>query len=104
MENFDQEFEVSPYVLIGVSQNANDEEIQARFHEKMRGSSNQEQLLKAYIQIRNQAGRNDFKWNTIGSFIADPFKEENCSNLDLEELIKEIAFLSDWEVGELKDV
>ncbi|MBA3602849.1 MAG: hypothetical protein H0W50_04245 [Parachlamydiaceae bacterium] len=96
---------INPYFLLEVSQNATDEEIQASFHAKMKSSKDREQLVNAYSKIRNQSARNQFKWMAINSFMADPKQGgEGSSSIALDELIQELAFLSDWETGDLQNV
>lgn len=93
-----------PYLYFNLPQNASDDDVQAAFHKKMKEGSSQDITMAAYIKIRNQAARTAYKWNNITSFVEDPYasKSEN-NNYDLEAIIKELAFLSDWEVKNCND-
>jgi hypothetical protein len=103
MENSDHTFsnEMDPYFVLGLTYSATESEIQKAFHKKMQHADNQEIIIQAYSMIRNEAGRNSVRWNRFESYILNPFSDmEAETQIDIQALIKELAFLSQWELGE----
>jgi preprotein translocase subunit Sec63 len=96
---------IDPYSTLGLAPDASDEEIRVAFHALVKKFPQQKQLHDAYTAIRNQTARNLHKWNNLCSFIANPYRTNHATEeLDLEALIKEFAFLSEWEAGDIENV
>lgn len=96
---------LDPYFFFEIPLDASDEEIQLSFQRKMLTSANPEQVVHIYSKIRNQTARNEWKWNTIHSHLLNPMPKDSTPHvdIDLEALIKELAFLSPWEAGDLEN-
>ncbi len=92
--------EIDPYVILDLPYAASESEIQTAFHRKMKTAKDQELLIKAYGMIRNRTGRERWRWSSINSYLLNPFEGHKKDNIDIEALIKELAFLSEWEMGE----
>jgi hypothetical protein len=96
--------ETDPYAILGIPYNADDGMIHEAFSAKISKVDPQSQdslpFIHAYGMIRNQVGRNHYRWNNIRSFITDPFSLPEKRDVDLVALAKELAFLSSWELGE----
>jgi hypothetical protein len=92
--------EMDPYAVLEISSFASESEIQQSFHHKMKNAHNTEELIRAYGMIRDQAGRNRVRWDMLRSHLENPFKNQQENDYDLPLLIKELAFLSVWEMGE----
>lgn len=96
--------QIDPYVILGLSYTATEEEIQKAFQTQVEAVDKQskeaELLMEAYGMIRNQSGRNRFRWEDMRSFLADPFQEEINQRIDPVSLARELAFLSSWELGD----
>lgn len=88
-----------PYKILGVPYWATSQEIQTAFQKKLKESSDQSEVISAYGAIRDTAGQNTFLWTNIFSCLALSQKEEDEAPLDLPALIRELAFLSSWELG-----
>lgn len=92
--------EMDPYRVLGISYDAGEEEIQQAFQAKMlecKGS--QSSVIKAYGMLRTPADRRKFRWGSVWSCMHGVDSEEKA-HMDLEAIVKELAFLTAWELGE----
>jgi hypothetical protein len=100
---FDLE-QMDPYVILSLAYTATESEIQEAFQKKLEGmdkhSEEAHRLIEAYGMIRNPSGRERFRWEEMRSFLADPFHEKDGKGIDLVPLVRELAFLSLWELGD----
>lgn len=107
MENEELSLDLNPFYVLGIPCDASDNEIQVQFHRKMQEGVNTEKIIHAYSQVRTQVGRNKIRWETINSHLLTPTEEFEIgkikNDINIAELIKELAFLSPWELGEEKD-
>ena len=95
-----------PYQLLGVNNNASDEEIRVAFHNKLSMGEDNEAVRWAYSTIKNSKGRRNHRFLEVEGLIAMPpisINTEKGIVEDFEELIKELAFLNEWEAGVLQE-
>ena len=96
--------EKNPYVVLGVPYGASETQIRKAYHEIVR-SNDPERLSEAseaYQKIYNKENRLRYKWLELESFVATP-PVPQVRELDeqgRENIIKELAFLNSWELGE----
>jgi len=90
---------IDPFQVLEVSYSATEKEIQQAFQAKMQNAQDKESLIKAYGMIRDQSGRNRMRWDTMKICLCDPL-ENKQGHYDMLALIKELAFLSPWEMGD----
>jgi hypothetical protein len=89
-----------PYQVLEVPYSASEAEIQSAFHAKMKLAHDPQSIIMAYGMIRDQKGRDAFRWDDLRfCFYAAETKRERPI-VDIQTLIKELAFLSPWEIGE----
>lgn len=88
-----------PYVVLGIAYDASDEQIKQAFHEAMHVSQDTSEITQAYYLIRTQEARAEYQWKYLNSLLCAP-TFSNKLDLDLEALIREVAFQSEWELGE----
>lgn len=97
-----------PYAILGVSSQSDDEEIRRAFHTLLRDDKDSEELRLAYESIRSEKNRRHYLWGNPASFVTAldiPTKEKEDSKTDLmQALVKELAFLSEWELGKESNV
>ncbi len=91
-----------PYAVLGLTGDADEAAIRAAFHERVRQGTADAAVNAAYGSIRDQAGRDRVRWGTVTGLIAaapalDPVKV--ADDAELAALVRELAFLSDWELG-----
>jgi hypothetical protein len=87
-----------PYLVLGIPLDADDARIRAAFHAKVRAGAADATVNAAYGALRDAQARQRRRWCDPRSVIASLPQHGNgivCS----EDLIREIAFLSDWELG-----
>lgn len=90
---------IDPYVVLGIAYDSNDDQIRQAFHEAMHMKNGSSEVVNAYHLIRTQKDRLHYRWGQIQSFISMPvFPKEK--EMDVAELIREIAFQSEWELGD----
>ena len=95
----------NPFYVLGVTMNATDQEIQDQFHRLMLSADEPNLLIAAYAQIRNKSSRESLWWNRIDTFSLDPLRElmekvDVTEPIDAHSLIRELAFLTSWELGD----
>ncbi len=95
-----REREIDPYLILEIPCSALEDEIQAQFHRKLKSSDNPDELIKAYGMIRDQVGKNRMRWDTLTTCMEDPSEKTKMTVIDLPALIKELAFLTPWELGD----
>ena len=93
---------VDPYAVLEVSPEADDATIRKNFHRIFSEQPNNVQVRLAYELIRNESNRRKFKWSCLTSVITPYPKANNqgVQKLNIDALAKELAFLSDWELGD----
>jgi len=90
-----------PYQILEIPYTASEEQIRQAFHKKMVETNGSEIIIAAYGEIRDSAGRKRFRWGSLSSFLRDPQQEMKPSEkLDVDTLIKELAFQTEWELGD----
>lgn len=87
-----------PYLVLNIPYEANDETIKAAFHSAVQKNPNNSELHNAYNKIRNKEQRRLFKWESVYSYLSPP-PTETKKKIPINDLAKELAFLSDWELG-----
>jgi len=92
---------IDPYQILNIPYSATNKEIQAAFHTMMeaRRGEESELVIRAYGMIRNESGRNQMRFDDYRTLLHCPLHAEKRA-FDSEELIKELAFLSPWELGD----
>lgn len=88
-----------PYKVLGVSYSATQEEIQKAFQNKLKESPSSKEVIHAYGSIRDAHGREQFLWGNVCSCLALTHNDKEQRALDIPALIRELAFLSSWELG-----
>lgn len=92
---------MDPYQILGLPYTASEEEIKQAFQKKMTETSEPEMIIAAYGKIRDPAGRKQFRWGSIWSYLRDPQQDiPPAKPKDVHMLIKELAFLTEWELGD----
>jgi DnaJ-class molecular chaperone len=96
MKNLSQ---LDAYQILNLPWDASEEAIRAAYHQKMIASQEQDlqQIKNAYDLIKNAKARERYRWNSFHSYFCKPQEEA----FDLEQVIQEIAFLTDWELEEI---
>lgn len=95
--------QIDPYEILEISYDSSEKEIKEAFYKKLKEqNTNNDLIIQAYTLIKNEKARKEFQWNSIFSQFA-PYKnlDQKINESDIENLIKEVAFLSDWELGSL---
>lgn len=92
--------QIDAYSLFNLSQDATEEDIRLAYHKKVQENQELEVFRQAYELIRDKKARKQYFWSSVFSY-HDPLKTEECVLLDVEELVAEAAFLSDWELEEI---
>ena len=96
---------VDPYRVLQLPYSATHEDIRNAFLEAMKKATENEKesLIKAYGMIRDETGTQRVRWGALWSCLHE-FDHEKAKpvrpSIDQEELIKELAFLSEWEMGD----
>ena len=94
--------EEDPFEVLRVSYQAGDEEIiRARDQLLMHNPQDQDRILLAYNRIRNKALRQEFRWSDLRWVFGSMPALKQVEKPSMEELIRELAFLSKWEAGAL---
>lgn len=90
-----------PYVVLGISYDSDDEKIRKAFQAALREKGGKPEIYEAYEMIRTKEKREHYRWDSLYSFIVTPpcYKQNEFKKLDIENLVKELAFLSPWELG-----
>lgn len=88
-----------PYVLLGVPPEADDAAIRAAFHARVRAGSADATINAAYAAIRDTDARRRRRWCDPAACIAPLPAASAPPVANPEALIRELAFLSDWELG-----
>ncbi len=95
---------INPYSVLGVTPSAVDEQIKQAFHAKLLQMGSSPLLVTAYSMIRDGAARRRYLWGQIESLFADPVLDmpaaSEAPQVPVSELIRELAFLSEWELGD----
>lgn len=89
---------IDAYAILRLPFSASEQDIQARFQEMMKTEPDSELLVQAYGMIRNRSGREAYRWSQINHCLLDPVAPSNA--FDLATVIRELAFLSPWEMGD----
>lgn len=87
-----------PYVVLGIPPDADDAAIRTAFHGKVRAGAADAAVNAAYGALRDANARQRRRWCDPLALIAAPPSAQagpGCS----EALVRELAFLSDWELG-----
>lgn len=87
-----------PYIVLNIPYDANDEVIKVAFHSALQKNPNNSELHNAYNSIRNAEQRRLFKWQSIYSYISPP-PTKTRREIPINNLVNELAFLSNWELG-----
>jgi hypothetical protein len=97
--------QIDPYRILGIPYTADEETIRNAFLKKMSESKDSSIIVNAYALIRDEEARRRFKWGNMWSClnleeIAEGLIEKKMPQIELESLIKELAFQSEWELGD----
>ena len=94
----DRYLQIDAYKILEVPISANDEQIRFAYHQKVQSGNVTEIERSAYESIKDRNARESYLWNSVYSFLEKP--PEFAAELpDIESVIQEVAFLSDWELG-----
>ena len=96
----EEDFLNDPYQILGISYHASEQEIKDAFQRKMIETKGSPVISSAYGKIRDETGRRIFKWLNIPGYFREPPLEETLNRQTVECLIKELAFLTGWEMGD----
>lgn len=100
-QRMEQGFQQDPYQILGIPYTASEEQIRQAFQKKMAEANGSEIMIAAYGKIRDSSGRKRFRWGSLSSFLRDPQQEmEPPEKLDIHALVKELAFQTEWELGD----
>ena len=87
-----------PYHVLGIPPEADDASIRAAFHAKVRAGAADAGVTAAYGAVRDAAARRRRRWCDPTAMIAALPAAQDGIACD-EALVRELAFLSDWELG-----
>ena len=88
-----------PYVLLDLPPDADDAAIRAAFHAKVRAGGADAAVNAAYAAIRDAAARRRRRWCEPAACLAS-LPSGDGPLTPPEPLVRELAFLSDWELGD----
>ena len=92
---------LDPYQILEIPYTASEEQIRQSFLKKMAETSGSEMIIAAYGKIRDSAGRRQFRWGSIWSYLRDPQQDIPPNEpKDVPSIIKELAFRTEWELGD----
>jgi hypothetical protein len=92
-----------PYVILGLDPSADDAAIRAAFHALVRAGRADATVNGAYAAIRDGASRERRRWSEPTAMLA-PLPSATAAAtpaVAVEALAAELAFLSDWELGDV---
>ena len=87
-----------PYALLDLRPDADDAAIRAAFHAKVRAGGADAAVNQAYASIRDAAARRRRRWCVPSACLA-ALPDDQGPVQATEPLVRELAFLSDWELG-----
>lgn len=90
-----------PYLLLGLSKGAGDRTIRKAFHGALQKGGDESELREAYERIKTENSRNKERWFTLESMELSGIEGAVAEEVDdalLNRVIKELAFLTDWEL------
>lgn len=88
-----------PYAVLNVPYSADELEIQQAFQKLLDGEKDRELIIEAYGMIRDAKSREKFRWSDF-RYCEAKLDQNNQYSMDMEAVIKELAFLSPWEMGD----
>lgn len=88
-----------PYALLGVPAEADDAAIRAAYHVLVRAGKADADVNSAYAAIRDAASRAERRWCEPSAYLAALPEAGAAMTADWPALARELAFLSDWELG-----
>ena len=88
-----------PFTVLGLTPAADDAAIRAAYHDHVRRGSADAQVNAAYTAIRDASARARRRWSEPTAMIA-PLPAPAAPAFPVDALVAELAFLSDWELGE----
>lgn len=88
--------QIDAYRILGLPLNAEEEVIRSTYHQKMMNGEDSLELRQAYELLRDKAARNAYLWHSVHSYFEEP---PISKAFDIDVVVAEIAFLSDWELG-----
>src|SRR5262245_13134078 len=93
---------LDPYQVLGIPYTASEEQIKQAFQKKFAETNGSEIIITAYGKIRDPAGRRQLRWGNIQSYLRDPQQDipSSSSSRDVQSIIKEVAFRTEWELGD----
>ena len=92
--------EIDPYQVLDVPYWAAEEEIKAAFQKRMKESKNENEVISAYGMIRDKVGREKVEWGAIRFCSHGASPTEERPEIDVEALVRELAFCTPWELGD----
>lgn len=90
--------ELDPYAILQIPYSSDEATIQDALQEQMKSSKDPEALIEAYGMIRDAPSRERFRWNDLR--FCEAKVNVKKETIDVESLIRELAFLSPWEMGD----
>jgi hypothetical protein len=89
-----------PFALLGVAPDADDTAIRAAYHALVRAGRADPVVNTAYAAIRDASARAERRWREPMAYLAALPVAAAGPPCDVSALASELAFLSDWELGE----
>lgn len=99
----DQSDILDPYQILEIPHTASEEQIKQAFQKKLVETNGSEKIIAAYGKIRDSGGRRQFRWGSIQSYLKDPQQDIPSfqpKDVDVQSIIKELAFRTEWELGD----
>ena len=90
-----------PYAVLGVDPDASDVAVRAAYHARVRATGADAALNAAWLLVRDAGARERHRWSDPLAVVATPPPPAGAINasLDVAALARELAFLSEWELG-----
>ena len=91
--------QIDAYKILQISLDATEEEIRLAYHQKIQEGADLTLIGQAYSLIKDASARRKYLLFSMYSYFIIP-PVVSFEKGEVEAVIKEIAFLSDWELGE----
>jgi DnaJ-class molecular chaperone len=91
----------NPYALLGVSEDASDDEIRSAFHDFVAKEEDGAEIRMAYQVIRNKLARDKYKFLVPTSYLCLPEElgqQTEVTPAEREQLAAELLLLNEWEL------
>lgn len=89
-----------PYKVLDIPYWATDTEIKLAFQKKLKETTDSKDVIEAYGKIRDPSGRSSVEWDSIRYCSSMQEVQSAPPAIDMEGLIRELAFCTPWELGD----